>query len=148
MTVNVHLGDEQGLDRSRRYLRPVARLPLPDEPDLVHLAVYEWLAMFEAWATGPALCGRSTEQGPLAEGTDATCVNCLAWKPKYERMLSPGYRAEDDDPDVLRAKLERIRADVRMLCECCGDNRERVGRVRAELGLHTGGDLRKDGEGE
>ncbi|WP_405514965.1 hypothetical protein [Streptomyces canus] len=84
MTVDVHLGDEQGLDRSRRYLRPVARLQLPDEPDLVHLAVYEWLPQFEAWATGPAICGRSTTQGPLPEGTLVNCNQCAARRPEYE----------------------------------------------------------------
>lgn len=87
MSVNVHLGDEQGLDRTRRYLRPVSRIPLPDEPDLVHLALYEWLPMFEAWATGLAICGRSTAQGPLPEGTETTCPDCLAYQPRYEVVL-------------------------------------------------------------
>ncbi|MFB7738288.1 hypothetical protein ACFC08_28650 [Streptomyces sp. NPDC056112] len=94
------------LDPTRRYLRPVARLPLPDQPDVVHLAVYEWLPMFEAWATGMALCGYSTRQGPLPEGTVVTCARCLEWQPKCERMLAPGYRPEDDDPDVLRRRAE------------------------------------------
>lgn len=87
MSVDVHLGDEQGLDRSRRYLRPVARLQLPDEPDLVHLAVYEWLPMFEAWATGPGLCGRSTAQGPLEEGMEVTCPDCQHYQPTYQAAL-------------------------------------------------------------
>ncbi|MGV2914666.1 hypothetical protein [Streptomyces alfalfae] len=110
MTVNVHLGDEEGLDRSRRYLKPVASLDLPAHPDEVHLAVYEWLPQFEAWATGPGLCGSSTMQGPLPEGAEVTCVKCREWRPRYERMLAPGYRPEDDDPEVLRKQVEASRA--------------------------------------
>ncbi|MEU6365795.1 helix-turn-helix transcriptional regulator [Streptomyces sp. NPDC046931] len=108
MTVNVNLGDEQGLDRTRRYLRPVARLRLPDEPDLVHLAVYEWLPMFEAWATGPAICGRSTAQGPLPDGTEATCRACLAYQPKYQMMMRP-----TQTPVVQKALNEQVRAAVK-----------------------------------
>lgn len=75
---------EQGLDRSRRYLVPVARLPLSGQPDVVHLSVYGWLDGFEAWATGPALCGYSTAQGALPEGTVVTCESCLGFKASYE----------------------------------------------------------------
>lgn len=76
---------EQGLDRSRRYLVPVARLQLPDQPDLVHLARYEWLPRFEEWATwSTALCGHSTEQGALPDDTVVTCQDCLGYKASYE----------------------------------------------------------------
>ena len=112
MTVNVHLGDEEGLDRSRRYLKPVASLDLPAHPDEVHLAVYEWMPPFEAWATGPGLCGTSTRQGPLPAGTAVTCVQCQEWQPRYERMLAPGYRPEDDDPEVLRRRAEAAEREV------------------------------------
>lgn len=142
MSVDVHQGDSEGLDRSRRYLRPVAEYGTND----VHLSVYAWLPMFEAWATGMSLCGGSMRQGPLPSGTDVSCGACLEWKQKYDRMLAPGYNPSDDDPDALRAKLERIRAEVRMLCGCCGDNRERMGRIRQELGLNTDGYLPEDGE--
>ena len=109
----------EDLDKERRHLVPVARLDLTGQPDVVHLAVYEWLSMFDEWATGPALCGYSTQQGPLPDGTVATCRACLEWKPRYERMLVPGYRPEDDDPEVLRrclaeaeAAIERVRAVI------------------------------------
>ncbi|MFG2970847.1 hypothetical protein ACGFZS_47020 [Streptomyces sp. NPDC048288] len=134
------------LDKTRRYLRPVRATPIADDPDGVHLSVYSWLPMFDAWATGMGLCGESMMQGPLPEGTEVTCPSCLAYWPKYERMLAPGYRPEDDDPEVLRARLERIRAEVKLLCDCCGDNRERMGRIRAELGLDTEGYFSEDGE--
>ncbi|MEW2393137.1 hypothetical protein AB0933_32730 [Streptomyces venezuelae] len=111
MSVNVNLGDEEGLDRSRRYLRPVASLNLPGHPDDVHLALYKWLPSFEAWATGPGLCGSSTEQGPLPEGTVVTCVQCQKWRPKYERMLAPGYRPEDD-VEALRRRAEAAEWEV------------------------------------
>ena len=148
MSVDVHFGDEEGLDRSRRYLRPVASLDLPGVPDPAetHWSVYEWLPAFEAWATGMSLCGSSMRQGPLPEGTVVTCPQCEEWRPKYERMLAPGSRPEDDDPEVLRAKLERVRGEVEMLCDCCGNNRERMGRIRAELGLDTDGYFPEDGE--
>jgi hypothetical protein len=136
------------LDKARRYLRPVRATIISDDPAGVHLAVYSWLEMFDAWVTGPGICGESMQQGPLPEGTAVTCASCLEYQPKYERYLAPGYDPANDDPDVLRAKLERIRAEVRMLCDCCGDNRERMGRIRAELGLNTDGYVREAGEGE
>jgi len=110
VTVNVHLGDEQGLDRSRRYLRPVSVTTISGEPDGVHLSVYEWLPRFDAWATGLALCGASADQGALPEGTVVTCHGCEAYRPKYERYLAPGYRREDDDPEALRARIAKARA--------------------------------------
>lgn len=127
------------LDKLRRYLRPVRATIISDDPDGVHLAVYEWVPAFEEWATGPGICGESMRQGPLPDGTVVTCPRCLEWKPKYDRYLAPGYNPQDDDPDALRARLERIRADVRLLCECCGNNRERMGRIRQELGLDMEG---------
>jgi hypothetical protein len=101
------------LDKARRYLRPVRSY----QPGEVHLAKYEWLPMFDEWATGPGLCGESMRQGPLPEGTEVTCAACLEWKPKYERMLAPGYRPEDDDPEVLRRRLEEAREEARKLRE-------------------------------
>ncbi|MGW2520504.1 hypothetical protein ACWC09_26515 [Streptomyces sp. NPDC001617] len=130
-----------GLDKTRRYLRPVRAMPISDDPDGVHLAVYQWIPMFEEWATGPGLCGESMRQGALPEGTVVTCARCEEWRPKYERYLAPGYRLEDDDAEALRARLDRIRAEVRMLCGCCGDNRDRMDRIRRELGLKAEGDL-------
>lgn len=133
------------LDKARRYLRPVHATVISDDPDGVHLAVYSWLEAFDAWVTGPGICGESMRQGPLPGGTTVTCYDCLKWQPKYERMLDPGYRREDDDPEALRARLDRLRVEVRMLCDCCGDNRERMGRIRQELGLGTEGYLRQEG---
>ncbi|MFF1298199.1 MULTISPECIES: hypothetical protein [unclassified Streptomyces] len=134
------------LDKSRRYLRPVRATVISDNPDGVHLAVYSWLEVFDAWATGPGLCGESMRQGPMPEGTVVTCARCEEYRPKYERILAPGYDPAEDDPNALRAKLERIHAEVRMLCGCCMDNRSRVGRIRRELGLDTDGYFREDGE--
>ncbi|MEU5043207.1 hypothetical protein [Streptomyces griseorubiginosus] len=105
MSVDVHLGDQEGLDRDRRYLRPVAEY----DSDEVHLSVYSWLESFEAWATGMSLCGGSMRQGPLPEGTAVTCSGCLEWRPKCERMLAPDYDPADDDPEALRAKLAVLR---------------------------------------
>ncbi|MDW6058163.1 hypothetical protein SAZ11_08675 [Streptomyces sp. FXJ1.4098] len=44
-------------DRTRRYLRPVSATPISEDPNSVHLSVYQWLPMFDAWLTGPGLCG-------------------------------------------------------------------------------------------
>lgn len=93
------------LDKARRYLRPVRATIISDDPDGVHLAVYSWLEPFEAWATGPGLCGESMMQGPLPEDTVVTCPRCEEWRAKYLRMLAPGYRPEDDDPEVLRKRI-------------------------------------------
>jgi len=100
------------LDKELRYLVPVAAMPIDAEPDAVHLAVYEWLPTFEAWATGMSLCGASMRQGALPEGTLVTCPACRGWRVKYERYLAPGYRPEDDDPDVLRQRLAVAQAEV------------------------------------
>jgi hypothetical protein len=108
MSVNVHLGDEQGLDRSRRYLRPVAEY----ESDETHWSVYEWLPAFGAWATGMSLCGGSMRQGPLPTGTSVSCERCQEWRPRYERMLAPDYRPEDDDPEALRYRAEAAERQV------------------------------------
>jgi hypothetical protein len=144
------VSDTTELDKTRRYLRPVRATCISDDPSGVHLAVYSWLEMFDAWATGPGLCGESMMQGPLPEGTEVTCPSCLAYQPKYETALDlqagMSRQPADDGPDALRAKLERIRAEVAMLCDCCGNNRQRMGRIRAELGLDTDGYFREDGE--
>ncbi|GAA3807705.1 hypothetical protein ACFQ0G_53865 [Streptomyces chiangmaiensis] len=100
------MSESTELDKTRRYLRPVQATIISDDPNGVHLAVYEWLPMFDAWATGPGICGESMKQGTLPDGTAVTCARCLEWQPKYERMLAPGYRPEDDDPDVLRRRVE------------------------------------------
>ncbi|MCX4885923.1 hypothetical protein [Streptomyces sp. NBC_00847] len=97
------------LDKTRRYLRPVKATCISDDPDGVHLAVYSWLPMFDAWATGPGICGESMSQGPLPEGAAVTCASCLAYQPKYERYLAPGYQPGDDDPEVLRGRLDVLR---------------------------------------
>ena len=100
------------LDKSLRYLRPVAAMPISEDPNGVHLAVYEWMPRVEAWATGPGLCGESMKQGALPEGTVVTCARCLEWQHKYERYLDPGYRPEDDDAEVLRRRAETAEREV------------------------------------
>lgn len=120
------------LDRTRRYLRPVRATIISDDPAGVHLAVYEWLPMFEEWATGPGICGESMRQGPLPEGTEVTCADCLKWQPKYERMLAPGYRPEDDDPEVLRGRIAAaiqlhqpvVGEDTTRWCGVCSQDEE------------------------
>lgn len=108
------------LDRGRRYLVPVARMNLPTHPDDTHWSVYQWLPGFEAWATGPAICGYSTSQGPLPEGTAVTCQQCEERRPDYERYLAPGYRPEDDDPTVLRKRVEDAEGLLREFLEIAG----------------------------
>lgn len=114
MSTDVHIGDRQGLDRTRRYLRPVARLPLKGQPNDTHWAVYEWLPQFEAWATGPGLCGYSTRQGPLPEGTAVTCQHCLVLQPRYEQMLAPecGDQAVTARINALREVKDRIKTEA------------------------------------
>nr|WSZ21188.1 hypothetical protein OH837_48955 [Streptomyces canus] len=101
------------LDKARRYLRPVRATLISDDAAGVHLAVYSWLELFEAWVTGPGLCGESMQQGPLPEGTVVTCASCLGYQAKYERMLAPGYDPADDDPDVLRHRAEAAERQVK-----------------------------------
>jgi hypothetical protein len=95
---------EATLDKNRRYLVPVAALPIDPVPGAVHLSVYTWQPLFGAWLTSMSLCGASMRQGPLPDGATVTCPECEGWRPKYERMLAPGYRPEDDDPDALRRR--------------------------------------------
>ncbi|MFH8581699.1 hypothetical protein [Streptomyces zaomyceticus] len=93
------------LNPQRRYLVPVARLGLPDEPDVVHLSLFQWMPAFETWATGMALCGHSTKQGSLPEATEVTCTGCAGLRSDYERYIAPGYDPAEDDPRALRARL-------------------------------------------
>jgi hypothetical protein len=111
------------LDKSRRYLRPVAATPISDDPDGVHLAVYEWMPRVEAWVTGPGLCGESMRQGPLPGGVVVSCARCLEWQSRYERYLDPAYRAEDDDPEVLRRRAEAAERQVAAARKFAGEMR-------------------------
>lgn len=86
--INVLQGDEEGLDRTKIYLRPVARLDLPGEPDHTHMSTYTWLKPFQSWATGPAICGYSTSQGPLPEDTAVTCPRCQELIPIHMDRLN------------------------------------------------------------
>ncbi|MFF8610859.1 hypothetical protein ACF06X_33675 [Streptomyces sp. NPDC015346] len=75
------------LDRARRYLVPVGRLLLPDEPDLVHLSLYAWNDRWDGWMTGLALCGSSVEGDALPNETVVTCSGCEAYRPTYVTVL-------------------------------------------------------------
>jgi hypothetical protein len=75
------------LDKARRYLMPVGRLQLPDEPDVAHLSLYEWVPRMNEWATGLALCGASNEGSSLPEGTEVTCPGCQSYQPTYRAIL-------------------------------------------------------------
>ena len=111
---------ETTFDPELRYLVPVARLQLPTQPDDTHWSVYQWLPGFEAWATGPAICGYSTAQGPLPEGTAVTCQRCEERRPDYERYLAPGYRPEGDDRKALRTRTEGAEGLLREFLEIAG----------------------------
>ncbi|WP_327335073.1 hypothetical protein [Streptomyces anulatus] len=124
---------ETGEDRTRRYLVPVARLNSPDQPDVIHLSVYQWLPEFQGWGTRAAICGSPAQPGPLLKAT-VTCQGCLAYRARYERMLAPGYRPEDDDPEALRERLaaavdERDRAR-RWAVSLKNENRRLVDQAR------------------
>lgn len=97
--------EPEDLDKERRYLVPVARLALPDEPDVVHLSLYEWLPQLEDWVTGLALCGRSTE-GQLPAGTEVTCPGCEHYRPTYETALDAQRMAAEG------SRGRRIRRDA------------------------------------
>jgi len=75
------------LDKTRRYLIPVGRLQLPDEPDVVHLALFQWIPRMEGWGNGLSLCGASNEGSPLAGGTEVTCPGCQHYQPTYRAIL-------------------------------------------------------------
>ncbi|MGV9278109.1 hypothetical protein [Streptomyces griseosporeus] len=108
---------ETELDKTRRYLRAVAPLDLPGVPAETHWSVYQWLPAFEAWATGISLCGQSMRQGPLPAGTTVSCMQCEEWRPRYERMLAPGYRPQDDDPELLRHRVQLAESQIESVRE-------------------------------
>jgi hypothetical protein len=92
------------LDTKRRYLLPVGRLQLPDEPDVVHLALYEWVPRMEGWATGLSLCGASNEEGPLPEGTEVTCPGCQSYQPTYQAVLDAQAAAAESEVERRRRR--------------------------------------------
>lgn len=87
--------EDRELDKTKVYLVPVPHLGLQDEPELVHLALYSWVERIDAWATEPGICGRSTAQGPLPEGTAVTCPGCLQRQPVYEQLVDSANRADE-----------------------------------------------------
>lgn len=103
------------LDKTRRYLVPVARLQLPGEPDYVHLSLYEWEPRSQLWLTGLAVCGRSTEQGALPEGTEVTCPNCPLYEDTYRAVLDrESFRVlPDEERSALAALPDQVRVAVR-----------------------------------
>ncbi|MFF7190549.1 transcriptional regulator [Streptomyces sp. NPDC008222] len=102
-------------DKGRRYLVPVGRLLLPSEPDYVHLSLYEWEPRSELWLTGLALCGRSTEQGALPEGTEVTCPNCPLYQDTYRAVLDreAGRAIPELGRSALASLPEQVRGAVR-----------------------------------
>ena len=54
-----------------------------------------------------------------------------------------GYHAMGQAIDIERVQQQRdqlaesLRAEVKMLCDCCGDNRDRMNRIRELIGLPT-----------
>ncbi|GAA0501032.1 helix-turn-helix transcriptional regulator [Streptomyces olivaceiscleroticus] len=103
-------------DKFRRYLVPVEHLRLPDEPDLVHLSVYQWESRWGEFVTDLALCGRSAEQGALPDGTAVTCPECLHYQPKYQTALDlqAGLtRGSVHAPAAQDALHEQVRAAVK-----------------------------------
>lgn len=101
---DLRVSEPEGLDRSRRYLRPVPRVQLPDEPDVVHLALYGYEPRVDAWvSSSPALCGHSAEQGDLPMDATVTCPRCLACQPQYEAVLE----RENSTPPVQERRAAR-----------------------------------------
>lgn len=96
------------LDKAQVYLVPVAHLDLADEPKHVHLSLYSWQERIGAWVTQTGLCGRSTTQGALPEGTEVTCPGCLKWRPVYEQTVASRYLAACDG-ELERAEPEGLR---------------------------------------
>lgn len=92
------------LDQARRYLLPVGRLRLPDEPDVVHLSLYEWVLRMEIWVTGLSLCGSSNEGGPLPEGTEVTCPGCQSYQPTYQAVLDAQAAAAETEKERRRRR--------------------------------------------
>lgn len=102
-------GSEAALDRTRRYLVPVAALKLPGHPNDRHLAVYEWVPRLDAWATGSALCGYTTRQGALPDSLPITCAECRERRPDYERYLEGDRARLPTALEVAEAAVARVR---------------------------------------
>lgn len=107
-------------DRRRRIV-PVACRTLQGDPDGIHLAVEEWIPRADAWVTGPALCGRSAEQGALPADTPVTCTDhdgsCESYRDSYQRALDGRPTAQQEETDRLRDELEAARAAAALVTE-------------------------------
>jgi hypothetical protein len=111
-------------DRTRRYLVTVGPIPLPDEPQDVHLAILSWNARIEEWLTGQAICGRTAAQGELDDGATVTCKDCLNVRADFERILGgdpPELTAAEARAEVDRLGLELYRAQdaLAFVAEMC-----------------------------
>lgn len=104
-------------------------------------------ALKSASVLGAAL---PTDVAPRVYPTEAGGVS-LEWNDRHGNheieVLPDGHlflmtveRSAEDELVALRAEasLERLRAEVRGLCECCGTNRERMARIKRELGIVDG----------
>jgi hypothetical protein len=92
------------LDQTRRYLMPVGRLQLPDEADVIHLSLFEWMPRAGAWGNGLSLCGASNEGPPLPEGTEVTCPGCQHYQPTYQAVLNPQAAAAAGQEEQRRLR--------------------------------------------
>lgn len=102
-------------DPKQRTLVPVACLTLQGVIDGIHLSVRQWVPQFHEWATGPALCGKSAEQGPLPDGTPITCQGCEGYRDSYERALDGRPSAAQEELATLRAENQRLRDQLAAL---------------------------------
>jgi hypothetical protein len=102
-------------DRQRQIV-PVACRTRSGDPDGIHLALLEWIPRADVWATGPAFCGQSAEQGALPDDTPITCTDhngsCESYRDSYQRVLDGRPTAQQEETDRLRTACDRLGNDL------------------------------------
>jgi len=124
-------------NRVQRRIVPVACVTREGAPDGVHLSLLTWLPQWEEWATGPALCGQSAEQGALPDTTPVTCTgfdgSCESYRDTYQRIIDGRPTAHQEEVTALRAEVTRLTGLVGEYADRAIANGERAEALDAEL---------------
>lgn len=108
------------------------------DPDGTHLSLEKWLPQWGEWATGPALCGQSADQGALPEGTPVTCTgfdgSCESYRDTYQRAIDGRPTAEQE---LITSLRDQVAQHVKANLEAAERAQQVIDRLRGEVASLT-----------